>query len=76
MLREPEKPEESWREYISPLRLAILAVNWICFCASIVLIAQGRAAPPLVVLLIGTGLCSIGGLIGTIVAARKRRSAN
>ena len=76
MTDAPEKTDQSWREYISPLRLTLLAINWICFCACIVLVAGGRAGGLLILLLIGTGLYSVGGLIGAIVAVRKRRSAD
>jgi hypothetical protein len=74
MIRELEKADKSWREYISPLRMTMLAINWICFCVCIVLVVNWKNEGLLLLLLIGTGLCFIGGLIGAIIGARKRRS--
>ena len=74
MMDEPEKTVESWREFISPLKLIKLAGSWIGFCTCIVLLADGRRGALLVLLLIGTGVYSIAGLVGIIVAVRRRSS--
>ena len=65
------KHDDCWREYLSPLKLTLLAVNGVCFGALIVLLALGRNAGEIVVLTIGTGL-SFGALVaGAIIASRR-----
>lgn len=66
-----EKRHSDWREYLSPLKLALLAINAMCFGGCIVLLAFGVGSGPLILLTIGTGLSLGAGLIGAIVASRK-----
>jgi len=66
-----EKREASWREYLSPLKLTLLAVNGVCFGALLVLLTLGAGSGPVVLLTIGTGL-SFGVLVvGAIIASRR-----
>ncbi len=63
--------KDCWREYLSPLKLVLLAVNGVCFGGLIVLLALGKASGGVVVLTIGTGL-SFGALVvGAIIASRR-----
>ena len=57
-----------WREYLSPWKLTLLAINAVCFGACITLSAVGAGNP---LLTIGTGLAFGAGLTGAIVAARQ-----
>jgi hypothetical protein len=66
-----EKQHSGWREYLSPLKITLLAINAVCFGGYIVLLAFGAGGGPLVLLTIGTGLSLGAGLTGAIVAARK-----
>jgi len=66
-----EKKNSGWREYPSPLKLALTAINAVCFGAGLVLLALGNSSGPLVLLTIGTGLSATVGLVGAIVASRK-----
>ena len=60
-----------WREYLSPLKLTLLATNAVCFGACVVLLVSGADSVPMVVLSFGTGLSFLAGLAGAIIAARK-----
>ncbi len=63
--------EDCWREYLSPLKLALLAVNGVCFGGLIVLLALGKVSGEVVFLTIATGL-SFGALVtGAMIAARR-----
>ncbi len=63
--------DDCWREYFSPLNLALLAVYGVCFGALLVLLALGKTSSEIVVLTIGTGL-SFGALVaGAIIASRR-----
>ncbi len=56
---------------MSPLKLALLAINGVCFGGLIVLLALGKASGEVVVLAIATGL-SFGALLtGAMVASRR-----
>ncbi len=66
------KHHAAWQDWISPLKLVLLAINAVCFGACVVLLVVGTASGPLVVLTIATGLSFTAGLIGAIVASRKR----
>jgi hypothetical protein len=66
-----EKQHSDWREYLSRLKITLLAINAVCFGACIVLLAFGTGGGPLVLLTIGTGLSLGAGLTGAIVVARK-----
>ncbi|MCL5742635.1 MAG: hypothetical protein M1541_01720 [Acidobacteria bacterium] len=66
-----EQREAGWREYLSPLRLTLLAVNGVCFGGSLVLLALGNASGPVIVLTIGTGL-SFGALVAGAITASRR----
>ena len=72
----PGKTQENWREYFTPRKLGFLAVSWICFCVCLALLALGMVNRSWVLLLLVSGACSVGGVVGSIVAVRKRRSAN
>ncbi|MHC1767022.1 MAG: hypothetical protein AB9869_22430 [Verrucomicrobiia bacterium] len=68
------KREDRWNEYLSPLKLGLLAVNGLCFGDLLVLLVLGKSTGEVVVLTIGTGL-SFGALLtGAIIAARRRSS--
>lgn len=72
MLDTPERTAgQSWREYLSPFKLTLLAINWISFCGSIALLALGQAKVSLVILLVGSGIYCVAGLAGVIIAVRK-----
>ncbi len=61
--------EDCWREYLSPLKLGLLAVNGVCFGALVVLLALGKGSGEVVFLTIATGL-SFGALVtGAIIAS-------
>lgn len=67
-----EKAKSDWGEYLSPLKISLLAVNALCFGGLIVLLAISTASGPLIFLTIGAGLSFSGGLSGAIIASRKR----
>ena len=74
---EAGKTEETWREYLTPFKLVLLAVSWISFCICLVLLAMGNAAGALLILLLAlSGICSIGGLVRTIIMVKRRHSAH
>ncbi len=64
-----ESHHDCWREYLSPLKLALLAVNGVCFGGFIVLLALGKASGEVVVLTIGTGLSFAALVAGAIIAS-------
>lgn len=66
------KKAGSYREWISPLRIILLAINAVCFGGCVVLLAVGSASGQLVLLTISTGLCFGAGLAGAVMASRKR----
>jgi hypothetical protein len=66
-----EKKNTEWRNWISPLKLTLLAINAVCFGAFIVLLIVGKPSGPLVGITIATGLSLGAGLTGAIVASRK-----
>lgn len=66
-----DRGESACRQWISPLRLTLLAVNAVCFGACLVLLALATVSGALIVLTIGTGLSFGAGLAGAIGAARK-----
>ncbi len=66
-----EKQNRDWREYLSPLKITLLAINAVCFGVGVVLLALGAGSGPLILLTIGTGLTFVAGLTGAIVALRK-----
>lgn len=59
-------------EYLSPLKLTLLALNGISFGGLLVLVLLGRATPPVVFLTISTGVSLTALLIGTLLASRNR----
>ena len=61
--------------FLSPLNLTLLAVNAICFGASLVLLAAGKTGVPLVLVTIGSGLMLLALLTGALVASCRARSA-
>ena len=63
-----------WRSYLSPFKIALLAVNGVCFGACVVLLVSGADNVALVFLTIGTGLGLLSGLVGAIIASRKNVS--
>lgn len=73
-MSERDVKKASCRQWLSPLRLSLLAINAVCFGACLVLLAIGTASGPLVLLTIGTGLSLGAGLAGALVAAHSLRS--
>jgi hypothetical protein len=69
-----EKQHTTWQDWISPLRITLLAINAVCFGACVVLLLVGTPSGPLLVLTIATGLSFAAGLTGAIVASRKGSS--
>ena len=61
-------------DYLSPLKLTLLAVNAICFGGCVVLLAAGRGDGPVVLLTIGVGLMLFTGLTGALIAACRTRA--
>jgi hypothetical protein len=61
-----------WGKYLSPFKLTLTAVNAVCFGACLVLLLMEKGGVPLVFLAIGTGLSSVAGLTGAVIASRKR----
>ena len=70
-MNKDKEQDVSWRHWISPLKITLLAVNGVCFGGCIVLLAVGVASAPLIVLTIATGLSFGAGLTGALVASRK-----
>jgi hypothetical protein len=68
---ENDGKDISWSDYISPLKLSLLAVNAVCFGGFIVLLALGKSSGPLVGMTIATGLMLFAGLAGALVASRR-----
>lgn len=66
-----EKQNSACRQWISPLRLTLLAVNAVCFGGCLVLLALATVSGALIVLTIGTGLSLGAGLAGAVTASRK-----
>jgi hypothetical protein len=64
----------SWRDWLSPLKITLLAINAVCFGGCVVLLALGTVSGPLVLLTVGTGLSLGAGLAGAIIAWRKQSS--
>lgn len=71
IVKTTEKQSSDWREYLSPFKITLLAINAVCFGGCIVLLALTAGGGPLVLLTIGTGLSLTAGLSGAIVAGRK-----
>lgn len=69
-----EKSNPSWHEWLSPLKIILLAINAVCFGGCIVLVAVGRGGGPLILLTIATGLSFGAGLTGAILASRQVRN--
>ncbi len=69
-MNQNQKADDSWQGFLSPFKLTILAINLICFGASVVLFVFSRGH---ILLLIGTGLYSLGGSIGAIVASVQKK---
>ena len=65
------KQTSDWGEWLSPLKITLLAINAVCFGACIVLLVFGAGGGPLVLLTIATGLSFGSGLTGAIVASRR-----
>jgi hypothetical protein len=65
------KSNPSWREWLSPLKITLLAINAVCLGGCIVLLAVGRGGGPLILLTIATGLSFGAGLTGAIMASRQ-----
>ena len=74
-MKTTEKQISEWREYLSPLKIALLAINAVCFGACVVLLVSGAESGPLVLLTVGTGLSFLAGLAGAIIAARKHSAS-
>ncbi|MCL4180217.1 MAG: hypothetical protein KJ072_21050 [Verrucomicrobia bacterium] len=73
-MNTPATRSTSWRDWMSPVRITLLAVNAVCFGGCVVLLALGTASGPLVLLTIGTGLSLGAGVAGAIMASRKQSS--
>ena len=71
-----DKQHDSWRQWISPLRLTLLAVNAFVFGGCVVLLTLGTASGPMIGLTIATGLSFGAGLTGAIIASRKTFGSN
>jgi hypothetical protein len=67
-----DKDMKCWRKWLSPLELTLLVINAVCFGGLVVLLALGSGNGPLVLLTIATGLSLTAGLIGALVASRRR----
>ncbi len=66
-----ENRDDRWREYLSPLMLALLAVNGVCFGALIVLLVLGKTGGGDEILMIGTGLSFGALMVGAMMASRR-----
>ncbi len=73
-MNAPAMRSTSWRDWMFPLRVALLAINAVCFGGCVVFLAVGTASGPLVLLTIGTGLSLGAGVAGAIIASRKQSS--
>lgn len=60
------------RWYASPLAIMLLVFNALCFGGLLVLLALTGADGPRLLLTIGTGLGTVGGVMGLLVARRRR----
>ena len=70
-----QRNRNCWPSFLSPLNLTLLAVNAICFGASLVLLAAGKADALLVLVTVATGLMLFALLTGALVASCRARSA-
>ena len=75
-MNRDEKKIDSWREWISPLKLSLLVINAICFGGCIVLLATGASSGTLVILTIATGLSFGAGFVGAMIASQKYKSSS
>ena len=66
-----DKAQDSWGEWLTPLKVMLLVTNAICFGACLVLLALRGPDGPLVLLTIGVGLALFAGLTGALIAARR-----
>jgi hypothetical protein len=69
-MKTSEPPAGRWREYRSPLKIVLLAINGLCFGACLVLLTTSTPNNALVFLTVGTGLMFGAGLTGALIASR------
>ena len=60
--------------WLSPLKLTLLAINAVCFGGCLVLLALGRGGGPVLLLTFGTGLAMLAGLTGALMATRRTKN--
>jgi O-antigen ligase len=65
--------KDCWCDWLSPLRLTLLAVNSVCFGGCLVLLATGKAKGSTVFLTVAVGMMFASGLIGALVASHRAR---
>ena len=69
-----ENRRDRWCDWLSPLKLTLLAINAVCFGGCLVLLAAGKADGPLVLLTVAVGLMLLAGLTGALIASRRRHT--